>query len=136
MVTPIELFCEDETNDGAGNFDLLGSSVVEENGGYRFTASYLGPTEGRVVLVAFYVGEFEYQVGGQIFDDGSPPVAFSYDFGPRGRNTDIEDQIVVPGQVSIRVPNKLIKRVARTQFTVETILNVDGTDIDTCPQGV
>jgi hypothetical protein len=127
---PIASFCEDRHNDGAGNFDLTDSGIERFQGGYRLTASYVGPSQGRLVTVVFELGGFKYTVGGKKYQDGSSD-AYVFDFRA-SRNLELTDQMVLDNFVSLGVTDAQVRRLAGRTFGWSVFLEADGLQVDEC----
>jgi hypothetical protein len=130
---PNNSVCKDAKNDGAGNFDLLDSTIhrPDTHDNYVFTANAVGPPiTGRDEQFVFALGDDDYEVVGEIHTDGTDE-ATVLDVATN-ISTPIMTSTISPGKVTLTVPNAQIAGVSGTSFDWTITLFVDGAEIDSC----
>jgi len=130
---PNNSVCKDTKNDGAGNFDLLDSTIhrPDAHDNYVFTANAVGPPiTGRDEQFVFVLGDDDYEVVGEIHTDGTN-TATVLDVATN-TTTPIVTATITAGKVTLTVPNAQIAGVSGTSFDWTITLFVDGAEIDSC----
>jgi len=132
---PNNSVCKDARNDGAGNFDLLDSSIhrPDAHDTYVFTANAIGPPiTGRDERFVFTLGADDYEVIGEIHTDGT--VQGTVLDVAANTSTPITPAAIAPGKVTLSVQNAQIDGVVDTSFDWTIGLFVDGGEkpIDSC----